>query len=107
MMGDGDEAELLDLTQQLLDSIAAGDWATYQALCDPSLSAFEPEGRGHLIEGLEFHRYYFDLGPGETPRATTMSSPHVRLMGDVAVVAYVRLVQSVSETGSPVTSHFE
>ena len=36
-----------------------------------------------------------------------MSSPHVRLMGDVAVVTYVRLVQSLDESGAPVTSHYE
>ena len=101
------EHELLDLTQQLLDSIASGDWDTYQRLCDPSLTAFEPEGRGHLIEGLGFHQFYFDLGPVEGPRTTTMSSPKVRLMGDVALVTYVRLVQSLSEDGRAGTSHYE
>jgi calcium/calmodulin-dependent protein kinase (CaM kinase) II len=102
----GDE-ELLELNQQLLESIASGDWETYQDLCDPTLTAFEPEGCGHLIQGLEFHHFYFDLGPSEGPRTTTMSSPKVRLMGDVAIVSYVRLVQSVVEGGTPVTSHFE
>jgi ketosteroid isomerase-like protein len=101
------EDELLSLTQELLDSIAAGDWATYERLCDPTLSSFEPEGRGHPVEGLEFHRYYFELGPGKTPRKTTMSSPRVRLMGDAAVVSYVRLVQSIGDDGAPVTSAFE
>jgi ketosteroid isomerase-like protein len=99
--------ELLELNQQLLESIAAADWDTYQALCDPSLTAFEPEGRGHLIQGLEFHRFYFDLSPAEGTRTTTMASPKVRVMGDVAVVTYVRLVQSLDESGSPVTSHFD
>jgi len=106
-MPDPGEEELLDLTQQLLDSIAGGDWETYQELCDPSLSCFEPEARGHLVQGLEFHRFYFDLGSSEGPRTTTMSTPRVRLMGDVAVVAYVRLVQSLNDAGAPVTSHYE
>ncbi|MBI3837228.1 MAG: DUF4440 domain-containing protein [Planctomycetia bacterium] len=106
-MSDAAADELLELNQQLLESIATGDWDTYQALCDPSITAFEPEGRGHLIQGLEFHRFYFDLGPSEGPRTTTMASPKVRVMGDVAVVTYVRLVQSLSESGSPVTSHYE
>lgn len=101
------EDELLELTQQLLESIATGDWETYQELCDPTITCFEPEGRGHLVQGLEFHRFYFDLGPSEGPRVTTMSSPKARLMGDVAVVSYVRLVQSVNEAGAPVTSHYE
>ncbi|HVX59099.1 MAG TPA: hypothetical protein VHC19_00810, partial [Pirellulales bacterium] len=56
--------ELLALNQRLLESIQAADWKTYEELCDPSLSAFEPEGRGQLIEGMAFHRYYFDLGGG-------------------------------------------
>jgi ketosteroid isomerase-like protein len=106
-MSNNAEHELVELTQQLLDSIAAADWDTYSRLCDPTLSAFEPEGRGHLVEGLEFHRYYFDLGAGVGARKTTMSSPRVRLLGDVAVVTYVRLVQSVGEGGKPVTSAFE
>jgi len=106
-MPDANDEELLELNQQLLESIATGDWETYQDLCDPMLTAFEPEGRGHLISGLEFHRFYFELGPSEGPRTTTMSSAKVRHMGDVAVVAYVRLVQSVAESGAPVTSHFE
>ncbi|MEX0679597.1 MAG: DUF4440 domain-containing protein [Pirellulales bacterium] len=101
------EAELVELTRQLLDSIAAADWDTYSRLCDPALSAFEPEGRGHLVEGLEFHRFYFELGAGGGSRPSTMSSPKVRLMGDVAVVSYVRLVQSVGDGGKPTTSAFE
>lgn len=106
-MGDPGDDELLELNQQLLESIAAGDWDTYQKLCDSTLTAFEPEARGHLIQGLEFHHFYFDLGPSEGPRNTTMCSPKVRLMGDVAVVSYVRLVQSLGEGGTPITSHSE
>ena len=26
------------------------------------LTAFEPEAKGNLVEGLEFHRFYFDNG---------------------------------------------
>jgi len=107
-MSDPGEEELLELNQQLLESIATGDWETYQDLCDPSLTAFEPEARGHLIQGLEFHRFYFELGGSpDTPRTTTMASPKVRLMGDVALVTYVRLVQTLNDAGAPVTSHTE
>lgn len=96
-------AEVLELNQRLLDSIAEGDWETYSSLCDPTLTAFEPEARGHLVEGMEFHRFYFDLGSGGGPRNNTMASPHVRVMGDVAVISYVRLVQRLDEAGRPVT----
>jgi ketosteroid isomerase-like protein len=99
-----DEAELLQLNQRLLDSIAAGDWNTYQSLCDPSLTAIEPEAPGgQIVEGLDFHRFYFDLGGIRGRHQTTMCSPGVRLMGDAAVVAYVRLIQRVGTDGQPVT----
>jgi calcium/calmodulin-dependent protein kinase (CaM kinase) II len=99
--------ELLQLNQRLLDSIARPDWATYQELCDPSLTAFEPEGRGQLVRGLEFHHYYFRLSGGRGNTATTMCAPEVRVMGDVAVVAYVRLNQRLEADGTPVTVAFE
>lgn len=96
--------ELLQLNQRLLESIAAGDWATYQELCDPSLTAFEPEAPGgQVVEGLDFHRFYFDLGGIRGRHQTTMCSPRVRLMGDVAVVCYVRLVQRIGSEGAPAT----
>jgi calcium/calmodulin-dependent protein kinase (CaM kinase) II len=101
------EQELLELNQRLLESIAHGDWATYQELCDPSLTAFEPEGKGQLIEGIPFHHFYFQLGGFQGPRQTTMCAPRVRLMGDVAVVAYVRLNQRLGGDGTPVTAAFE
>ena len=107
-MSDPTRHELLALTQRLLDSIANRDWATYEELCDPSLTAFEPEAVGHLVQGLPFHRFYFDLGgAAATVHNTTLSSPHVRIMGDVAVVCYVRLNQRLDATGQAYTSGSE
>ena len=102
------EQELIELTQQLLESIASGDWETYERLCDPSISAFEPEARGQLVEGLPFHKYFFDLGRPERPRNTTMCAPHVRLLGsDSAIVSYVRLHQTLDNDGAPVVQRYE
>jgi calcium/calmodulin-dependent protein kinase (CaM kinase) II len=102
-MSDATTAELLRLNQHLLDCIAAGDWAAYQELCEPSLTALEPESHGQIVEGLAFHRFYFDLGGIRGRHQTTMCSPHVRLLGDVAVIAYVRLVQRLGSEGVPET----
>jgi len=102
-MSDPLTAELLDLNRRLLDSIARADWPTYQDLCDPTLTAFEPESVGHLVEGMDFHRFYFERGVVSPHHNTTMSSPHVRVMGDVAVIAYVRLIQRVAADGATVT----
>ena len=55
------------------------------------------------MEGLDFHRYYFQLGGGSAPTNTTTCCPHVRIMGDVAVVAYYRLTQFVDGDGHPGT----
>jgi calcium/calmodulin-dependent protein kinase (CaM kinase) II len=99
--------ELLRLNQQLLDSIARSDWKQYQDLCDPSLTCFEPEAMGQLVEGMEFHHFYFQLRSTPQPVHTTRASPHVRVLGDVAVISYVRLNQRVLPDASPVTRVFE
>lgn len=102
-MNDPTSEELLRLNARLLESIATADWAAYQELCDPSLTAFEPEAKGQRVEGLAFHRFYFEQGGVKGAHHTTMCSPHVRLMGDVAVLAYVRLNQRVGTDGAPST----
>ena len=94
--------ELIQLTEQLLHSIASGDWETYERLCDPALTAFEPEACGHLVEGMDFHRFYFELDRGESPQQTTLVQPQVRMLGDdVGIVCYNRLIQSVDHHGQP------
>lgn len=99
--------QLLELSQQLLDSIDGQDWDTYAELCDETLTAFEPEAVGSLVAGMDFHEFYFKQeGVGGTKRST-ISSPDVRLLGDVAVVCYIRLVQRVESDGSFTTTAFE
>jgi calcium/calmodulin-dependent protein kinase (CaM kinase) II len=97
------EAELLDLSRRLLDAITAGDWDAYAKLCDPNITCFEPEANGHLVVGLPFHKYYFDLPGGGSPRQSTIAAPNVRVCGDVGIVCYARLVQKLDAHGSPVT----
>jgi calcium/calmodulin-dependent protein kinase (CaM kinase) II len=90
-------AELLQLSRRLLDAIDQQDWNTYTELCDESLTAFEPEALGQLVIGLEFHRFYLERPATGPARQSTISAPHVRVMGDAAVVSYVRLVQGIDE----------
>jgi calcium/calmodulin-dependent protein kinase (CaM kinase) II len=107
-MTDTTDPQLIALTQELLDAIVAGDWATYQRMCDPTLTAFEPEARGHLVGGMEFHQFYFHLQRETTPAQTTMIAPHVRRLGvDVAVVSYVRLIQHLDASNAAQTACFE
>jgi len=105
---DSTKEELLRVTERLLQSVSSADWDTYQELCDPTLTAFEPEGLGHLIEGMDFHRFYFDQGGHMGQHNNTIVAPHVRLLNDeVAVVSYVRLVQSIDESNTVGTQRFE
>ena len=100
--------DLIELTEQLLQSIATGDWHTYEQLCDPTLTAFEPEACGHLVEGMKFHRFYFLPGRAATDSQTTVIQPHVRMLGgDVGVVSYHRLVQSLDGNGNPISTCWE
>ena len=83
---------ILALTEKLLNSIATANWETYAEFCDESLTCFEPEANGHLVEGLEFHHFYFQLGAPKGSVNTTISSPNIRLIGEtVAIISYIRL----------------
>lgn len=105
------EAELIEVNGRLLAAISEGDWEAYADLCADSLTAFEAESRGQLVAGLDFHRFYFELPSSDRlgPAARTeMIAPHVRLLGpDAGIVSYVRLVQSVTASVTPVTSRSE
>jgi calcium/calmodulin-dependent protein kinase (CaM kinase) II len=56
---------------------------------------------------MEFHRFYFQLPAAKSPFNTTMASPHVRIMGDVAIISYVRLNQRVDASGTPTVRSVE
>src|SRR5260370_6379295 len=97
------QSELIALNQQLLDAIAQGDWATYSELCDPSLTAFEPEALGHLVEGLDFHAFYFILSGGHVKPKNKLCDAHALLSGDVAHVVYHLLPHFVDGAHHPCT----
>ena len=102
-----EEQDLVDLNQRLLDCIAAGEWETYLELCDPDLTCFEPEAVGNQISGMPFHKYYFDLASeNTTPVQTSMTQVNVKLMGHIAMLAYVRVIQKLKD-GCPQTQSFE
>ncbi|MBX7132815.1 MAG: DUF4440 domain-containing protein [Fimbriimonadaceae bacterium] len=98
---------LLDATHKLLDSIAARDWEAYASLCDPNLTCFEAESRGHCVEGLEFHRFYFENGGHLGNHVSTICAPIVREFGNTGLTCYSRLVQFIDQDGRAVTQRYE
>jgi calcium/calmodulin-dependent protein kinase (CaM kinase) II len=97
------QAELLALNQELLNAILRRDWRRYAELCHESLTAFEPESCGHLVAGLDFHRFYFELPASSGPAQAIMASPQVRMLSDdAALVCYVRLNQQLDAQGRTV-----
>ncbi len=96
--------EVLAVSRKLLACIDTGNWGEYVKLCDESITCFEPEALGHLVAGLPFHKFYFDLPASNSPRQSTMASPHVRVLSDTsALVTYVRVVQKLDGQGAPVS----
>lgn len=97
MMELSPEDELLLLNEKLLESIDTNDYETYTELCDVSLTAFEPEAMGQLVEGMPFHGFYLMREKGDAMKQSTICSPRVRMLGDdAAVVTFVRLSQKSS-----------
>ncbi|XP_056901920.1 calcium/calmodulin-dependent protein kinase type II delta chain isoform X8 [Takifugu flavidus] len=102
--------EIIKITEQLIEAINNGDFDAYTRICDPGLTSFEPEALGNLVEGMDFHKFYFEnlLSKNNKPVHTTLLNPHVHLIGeDAACIAYIRLTQFVDSTGRPRSSQSE
>jgi calcium/calmodulin-dependent protein kinase (CaM kinase) II len=52
----------MKLTEQVLAAIVTSDYDSYSKLVDSQVTCFEPETCGVLVEGLDFHKFYFDNG---------------------------------------------
>ncbi|XP_030420225.1 calcium/calmodulin-dependent protein kinase type II subunit delta isoform X11 [Trachemys scripta elegans] len=102
--------EIIKVTEQLIEAINNGDFEAYTKICDPGLTSFEPEALGNLVEGMDFHRFYFEnaLSKGNKPIHTIILNPHVHLVGDdAACIAYIRLTQYMDGSGMPKTMQSE
>lgn len=93
IMSTSAENEIVRVTLELLEAIASGDWDKYQELCDPSLTAIEAESFGLPVKGLDFHKFYFGPGGSRGKHRTTISSEMIHVVGDVGIIAYIRIVQ--------------
>ncbi|XP_072851068.1 calcium/calmodulin-dependent protein kinase type II subunit gamma isoform X4 [Pogona vitticeps] len=102
--------EIIKITEQLIEAINNGDFEAYTKICDPGLTSFEPEALGNLVEGMDFHKFYFEnlLSKNSKPIHTTILNPHVHVIGDdAACIAYIRLTQYIDGQGRPRTMQSE
>ncbi|TGZ62883.1 hypothetical protein CRM22_007200 [Opisthorchis felineus] len=103
--------DIIRVTEQLLAAAAAGDFECYAKYLDPQFTYFGPEARGNLLEGVDFHKFYFEqIIPKSVVRSihTTILNPTVHLLGeDAACIAYVRLTQFLDKCGIPHTQQTE
>ncbi|XP_072351913.1 calcium/calmodulin-dependent protein kinase type II delta chain isoform X6 [Scyliorhinus torazame] len=102
--------EIIKVTEQLIEAINNGEFEAYTKICDPGLTAFEPEALGNLVEGMDFHRFYFEnaFSKNHKPIHTIILNPHVHLIGDdAACIAYIRLTQYVDSNSMPKTMQTE
>ncbi|KAJ8250553.1 hypothetical protein COCON_G00224750 [Conger conger] len=91
--------EIIKITEQLIEAINNGDFEAYTRICDPGLTSFEPEALGNLVEGMDFHKFYFEnlLSKNSKPVHTTILNPHVHLIGeDAACIASPRRTPAVN-----------
>ncbi|MCJ8731709.1 hypothetical protein PDJAM_G00202590 [Pangasius djambal] len=99
--------EIIKVTEQLIEAINNGDFEAYTKICDPGLTSFEPEALGNLVEGTDFHRFYFENSLSKSHRRTIhtiLLNPHVHLLGeDAACIAYIRLTQYIDANNMPRT----
>ncbi|XP_035209694.1 calcium/calmodulin-dependent protein kinase type II alpha chain-like [Stegodyphus dumicola] len=102
--------EVIKLTEQLVEAVNSGDYEGYTKFCDPHMTAFEPEALGNLVEGMDFHKFYFDnvLGKNSKTLNSTILNPSVHLLGDdAACIAYIRLTQYMDKSGMAHTQQSE
>uniref|UniRef100_A0A5K3EYW1 CaMKII_AD domain-containing protein n=1 Tax=Mesocestoides corti TaxID=53468 RepID=A0A5K3EYW1_MESCO len=89
--------EIIRLTEQLLAAATACDYDAYTRLMCPKFTYFGPDVRGTLVEGCDFHKFYFDqVIPKSLFKSvrTTIQNPTVHILSeDAACIAYIRLTQ--------------
>jgi len=105
------KSDIVRLTEQILDAINTGDLEMYTKFSDPNLTAFEPEALGNLVEGIQFHRFYFDnfsVLKQSRESNVTILSPHVHLLGpEAASIAYIKVTQTIDKQGNAHTQQSE
>lgn len=102
-----DTNSLIFLTQKLLDSISNKDWDTYVTLCDEKVTGIEKESENNLVDGLDFHKFYFDIpNDNNIVIKETIVQPIIKIYGDIGIICYKRLRHFANITDKTVKTEF-
>jgi len=105
-----DEAEVWDFLRRHLESIFAGDWATYEATTAPDLGLYEHFVTSHRIDGLDFHRFMIEHAWATREAAEwrfDLLEPCLQRYGETAIVSYTLMLTTATAEGLRHRSHNE
>ncbi len=85
------EAEVLEITRQMLDAMYTADPEVHRRHCAEDMSSFEWYIAPYRIDGVDFHLRLIEAGGNGTTAQWDMLTPRVQLYGDTAIVNYTLL----------------
>ncbi|KAG0605816.1 hypothetical protein M758_9G089800 [Ceratodon purpureus] len=98
------QEELLQATVELLEGLDSGNYKTYQRYCHPSVTVFEPNSQGQLVEGMDLRNFKFNLGSAtdrlsltQRLRSTVVAPKVTILSSGVALVLYTRVLKTLNK----------
>ena len=91
--------EIRDTLERLLTAIQNADLETYKTLVRADLTCFEPETRGHRVNGLDFH-FFVTQSQAELKRLhLEIIDPVIRVFGNTGYAAYTLHVMREDANG--------
>lgn len=102
--------EIIRLTEQWIAYCTVGDFEAFTRLVDPGITCFMPGTCGNMVEGLDFHKFFFDNVVSRSAKSsnTYVLNPYVHLLGNsAACIAFTRLTQYIDRSGLPHTQQSE
>lgn len=95
------EAEILTLTEQMLQAMYTADPEVHRKHCAEDMSSFEWYIAPYRIDGAEFHLRLIEDGGNGTPGRLEMLTPRVQVYGDTAIICYTLLKTTLIQDLAP------
>jgi len=93
------EAELLAITEQMLNAMYTGNSDVHRKHCMPDMSSYEWYIAPFRIDGADFHYRLIEAGGNAPVTHLDMLTPRVQVYGDTGIVNYTLLKTVVGDGG--------